>query len=415
MTFDITDPIRKSIGIFTTQDIHKRNNRFIMSERMIELQRAKLGLPPMGQSGNMAPVATTPKAAVSVSRPGSATIVQQTSQQVAATALLAEDGQLKQFLQRLQTRDDSNPVTTSGPTVPSALSRRLLQKQGVGYLDDTVAAITSAAADQFLATVLQQAVACRDRRLKGVELMRAEARQRRKHKIAHREDIDDRKRRKLAKDDIRTKANLAAVAAAKELNAGSKSVAATSVAATTRVDDNKTKKSKKKKAETENGGKKKDDEDESSDDSLDDEEEYYESYYNGEGVDVYGDEDDDDDELDTMLVLRDLERPLEAWDFNLTGKLGLGLAPIEKEEISCLEEKEMDDNVEQQENGALPAENGQACEAPPSPSTNKTLCATPNAKGDKKSPPGSAQKTGAASRAATPALAASPNPKPVPT
>ena len=414
MTFVTTDPIQTSIGICTTQDIRKRNTRFIMSERMIELQRAKLGLPPMGQSGNMVPVATTPKAAAPASRTGSITIVQQTSQQVAAAALLSEDGQLKQFLQRLQTRDDSNPATTSGPTVPSALSRRLLQKQGVGYMDDTVAAITSAAADQFLATVLQQATACRDRRLKGAELMRDEARQRRKHKIAHMEDLNDRKRRKLAKDDIRTKANLAAVAAAKELSTGSKTVAASTVPATAGVDDdNKTKKSKKKKLETENGNKKKDDNDESSDDSLDDEEEYYENYYNGEGVEIHGD--DDEDELDTMLLLRDLERPLEAWDFNLTGKLGLGLTQIEKEETNRLEEKEMDDGVEQQENGALPAENGQADEAPPSPSTNKSLCATPNAKGDKKSPPGSAQKSGVASRVATPAPVAMPNPKPAPT
>lgn len=379
---------------------------------MIELQRAKLGLPAMVPPGSTAPAPSA--AAPAVARPSSVPPVQQTPQQVAASALLAEDGQLKQFLQRLQTRDDSNPKTTSGPTVPSALSRRLLQKQGVGYLDETVAAITSAAADQFLATVLQQAIACRDRRLKGAELMREEARQRRKHRMEYKEDADERKRRKLAKAESRTKANLAAVAAAKDLNAGSKTSEAAAAAAAAEADANKAKKSKKKKSETENGGKKKEEDDESSDDSLDDEEEYYEIHYNGEDEEVF--EDDEDEELDTILVLRDLERPLEAWDFKLTGKLGLGLVPIEKEEVERLEEQEIADTVEQQENGGLPSENGQGTsDMPSSPAANKTPSASPNAKGgEKKSPPGTAQKLAAASRAATPAPVASPNLKSAP-
>jgi hypothetical protein len=383
-----------------------------MSERMIELQRAKLGLPAMVQPGSTAPAPSS--AAVAVARPSSVPIVQPTPQQLAASALLTEDGQLKNFLQRLQTRDESNPKTTSGPTVPTALSRRLLQKQGVGYLDETVAAITSAAADQFLATVLQQAIACRDRRLKGAEQMRDEARQRRKHRMEYKEDADERKRRKLAQADSRTKANLAAVAAAKDLNAGSKASEAAAAAAAAEADVNKAKKTKKKKSETENGAKKKEEDDESSEDSLDEEEEYYESFYNGEDEEVY--EDDEDEELDTILLLRDLERPLEAWDFKLTGKLGLGLVPIEKEEAERLEEQEIVDTTEQEEIGGLPSENGQGTgDMPASPAANKTPSASPNAKGgEMKSPPGTAQKSAAAGRAATPAPVASPTLKSAP-
>jgi len=386
----------------------------IMSERMIELQRAKLGLPPIGQPGSSAPtVAALGEASAAQSRATPVPLVRQTSQQVAAATLLTEDEQLKKFLKRLQTRDDSNPNAKLGPTVPSALSRRMLQRQGVGYLDDTVAAITSAAADRFLATVLQQAIACRDRRLKGSELMREEARQRRKHRMEYIEDADERKRRKLAKDESRKKTNLESVAAAREVNSGSKSAAATAAAvASAELDSSKAKKPKKKKSETENGGTTLDDDDESSDDSLDEEEEYYQNYFIGEDDAEY--EDEDDEELDTTLVLRDLERPLEAWDFKLTGKLGLGLVPIEKEEKTRQEEQAMLDDGEHDENGVHPVENGHGSEMPPSPSAIKTPIASPNTKGCMKSPPASTQKS-TGSRAATPAPVASPNTKPAPT
>jgi len=57
------------------------------------------------------------------------------------------------------------------PTVPTALSRRMLHKQGAGYLDTAVAFIASAAADRFLATVLHQAIVCRDRRIQGEDII----------------------------------------------------------------------------------------------------------------------------------------------------------------------------------------------------------------------------------------------------
>uniref|UniRef100_A0A7S1YEY3 Uncharacterized protein n=1 Tax=Grammatophora oceanica TaxID=210454 RepID=A0A7S1YEY3_9STRA len=44
------------------------------------------------------------------------------------------------------------------------------------------------------------------------------------------------------------------------------------------------------------------------------------------------DDDDDDDDEGNMLVLRDLERPLFAWGMTLTGKVGLGMVRIEKDE-----------------------------------------------------------------------------------
>jgi hypothetical protein len=78
-----------------------------------------------------------------------------------------------------------------------------LQKQGVGYLDDTVAAVVSASADRFLATVLHQAAACRDQRLKGAELAQEAARHRKRHMQHYEADSDDRQRRKEEKEKKR--------------------------------------------------------------------------------------------------------------------------------------------------------------------------------------------------------------------
>ena len=50
----------------------------------------------------------------------------------------------------------------SGSTVPTALCRRIIHRQGGGYLDETVAAVAAGAADRFLATVLQQSSTCRE-------------------------------------------------------------------------------------------------------------------------------------------------------------------------------------------------------------------------------------------------------------
>ena len=308
-----------------------------MSERMIELHRQKLGLPPAAS------------AATPINN--------------AATELQDEEHQMQRFLHRLQRRDDSHPAVasavenpnmatsaaaTGGPTVPTALARRMLQRQGVGYLDDTVAAITSASADRFLATVLQQAVACRDRRLEGAELAREAARQRKKHLQQYQADTDDRKRRKLERDAAHEKSLLTTIATAEALKkGGSSSAAAAAAAAAKNEADDKKKKTKKKKVmitdKSEDGaaatnGKKsggaspKDDgggSDEEMYDSVDEEEEYYQEQLGDAVTGITGDDEEDDD----VLILRDLVRPLEAWKFHVTGKLGLEIRDNDADEI----------------------------------------------------------------------------------
>ena len=263
----------------------------------------------------------------------------QTPQQHAVATMQNEDLQLKRFLQRLQhERDDSQPGEASiGPTVPTALSRRMLHRQGAGYYDGTVAAISSAAADRFLATILQQAVACRDQRLKGAELTRQAARKRKRHRRQYQESVDDRRRRKEEKAAYREQVNLAAIAAADALQhkstANKSGINDTNKAeeggATTSTISPPKAKKKKKTADAPvlNGYKKRPSDlsdDEASYDSIDEEEEYYEQYYNDDDVDDDNDSSDDgekDEDDDETMILRDIKRPLEAWDYHMNGKL----------------------------------------------------------------------------------------------
>lgn len=330
-----------------------------MSEEMIQRQRTKLGLPPNGSS----PSASMPsgggarslgKGNLMLRSPhmkGSGEApVPQTPQELAAAETLSEDAQIQRFIHRLQRRDDSHPMAdaSSGPTVPTALSRRMLQRQGVGYLDDTVASTISASADRFLATVLQQAKACRDQRLEGAEMAREAARHRKRHIQHYAEDADDRKRRRGELDDAREKVQLKIIATAEALKKGGGS-----------KDSDDKKKKKKKKAPTSsanaaedskeatNGDKSVaddpkdlDDDDEESYDSIDEEEDYYqEKLGDVPRAPLKGDEEEEDD----TLRMKDLVRPLEAWDFHLTGK----------EALETLESESLDENgeVEDDEKG----------------------------------------------------------------
>jgi len=311
-----------------------------MSERMIELQRARM-LAQLGGIGGPMPTAS----------PGSAvTAGRNVPQETAVSALETEDRQMQRFLNRLQMRDDAQQLVTdssSGPTVPTALSRRMLHRQGVGYLDDAVAAVASASADRFLATVLHQAVACRDQRLKGAEMANAARRQRKRHMEQYEADTDDRRRRKEAAEKQREKANLAVISAADALKKGGS-------AASKKEPDGATKGNKTKKltpagdATKINGTKKaaakppSRDNDEESYDSIDEEEEFYQNYYGDPG------DSDDSDEEDETLRLIDLKRPLEAWDFHITGKLGLDATEAEKEDDeSDDDDDQSDDNLEE--------------------------------------------------------------------
>ena len=318
-----------------------------MSERMIELQRAKLGLPPAGSSPS-ASMHTTGRS------PGKGNLLSpqaaakpQTPEEVASAQVLSEDAQIQRFIHRLQRRDDlhpSAPQESSGPTVPTALSRRMLQRQGVGYLDDTVAAAISASADRFLATVLQQSIACRDQRLKGAEMAREAARHRKRHIQHHKADTDDRKRRKAELEEAREKVHLRTIAAAESLKKGGGGSSKT-------PPDDKKKKKKKDDVPTTNGmtlaGAKnatEDDDDDDGDDdesydSIDEEEEYYQEALG----DVHDQEKGDDEEDDDTLLLKDLVRPLEGWNFHITAK----------EAVEVHEEELPDDYVEaEDEEGA---------------------------------------------------------------
>jgi len=207
------------------------------------------------------------------------------------------------------------------PTIPSALSRRILHKSGVGYLDNSVPLILSAMSDRFLATILVQAKACRDRRIEGYKATIKERKKRNKHrKLVLKERLG---RDKRYKEELSKKRSMmeSTVEDAKEL----------------------LEKDNNKKGNSSSGGEDKtlfglsEEEREAVKEykkqaaDIDAEEEYYNKYY-GKGEDGNLDldnissdeEEDEDDELvvDTDLKLRDLVRPLGAWGFDLTGKIG---------------------------------------------------------------------------------------------
>jgi len=294
-----------------------------MSERMIELQRARLGLPP---PAGISPAASMHAAARSPGKgnlqsPKATMMKQQTPEEVAVLEQQSEDAQIQRFIHRLQQRDEhhhSTLETRRGSTVPTALSRRMLQKQGVGYLDDTVASAVSASADRFLATILQQAVACRDQRLKGADMAREAARHRKRHMQHYEADTDNRKRRREQREETREKEYLEAIQIAESLKKGGAS----------RNEEDK-KKTKKKKPEDGDGTNEstsknpmdQDDDDESYD-SIDEEEEYYQEKLGDIPTPKEKNEEDEDEEEDVIL-LKDLIRPLEAWDFHIDGKEAL--------------------------------------------------------------------------------------------
>lgn len=331
---------------------------------MIELHRAKM----LQESGGRGMPSHSPVAVA----PG-----RNVPQHTAVSTMQNEDQQMQRFLNRMQRRDDSQQSvsdSTSGPTVPTALSRRMLQRQGVGYLDDTVAAITSASADRFVATVLHQAVACRDQRLKGAEMARESRRHRKRHMEQYQADADDRRRRKLEHEQQREKANLAAIAAADSMKRGG-AVSKKDVDGTAKTT---TKKKKKKDAAGDkdmpaNGIKKsaslkqiEDGDDEDSYDSLDEEEEFYQNYYGDPG------DSDESDEEDETLKLTDLTRPLEAWDFHIAGKLDVDDIQRESDYEESDDENEDDENPED-----AGVENGEAKKD----STSQKVDATPSEDG----------------------------------
>jgi hypothetical protein len=324
-----------------------------MSERMIELQRAKL----LGQTPPPKASPSTQSQSSSQSpRPGSQpqqvnNIETQTPEEAAVSQVLSEDADIQRFIHRLQRRNDSHPTSDSisGTTVPTALARRTLHRQGVGYLDDTVTAVISASADRFLATVLQQGIACRDQRLKGSEMAKEAARHRKRHMHHYDADTDDRKRRKEEAEMNRESQHLKAITLAEALKKGGKS-----------AEDKKKKKAKKaEEPMSQVNGVTNDsinDDGDESYDSIDEEEEYYQKRHHPDPLETRGktNDDEDEDEEDDTLQLRDLVRPLEAWRFHLTGKEALEPSlPESDDEYGEDEYEEKEEGVDGQtdENG----------------------------------------------------------------
>ena len=346
-----------------------------MSERMIEIQRARL------LAANKGPRNHAPNGTAVSSAPQP---VKQTPQQAAVAAVLTEDQLIDRFAQRLHDRDDSQVDSASAPTVPTALSRRILNRQGTGYIDGTVGAVVSAAADRFLATVLQQALACRNERLKGAELVRGAEKTRQRHWEQYEADAEFRRKRKLEQEEKNTQICHNAIKAAESLK---KFPPATTAASSAGNADTPQAKKKKKKADDVSGVmnasrlKLKED-DESSVNSIDEEEACHRDYF---GDIASGKKMDNDDEEDDTLILRDLSRPLEAWDFHVVGKEGL--QPMDRQDDSE-DESEDEEEVEavaadsDDENGE--DEDGDEIDGKSTP--------VPNASDKKKSSPASESK-----------------------
>lgn len=293
---------------------------------MIQLQRERLLAAGKGSRASA-------KGGSKSSKDGAQQQAKQTPQQRAADAIRSEDEQLGIFMQRISHRDDSREGSNRVPTVPTALSRRILNRQGAGFIDPTVAAAVSAAGDRFLVTVLHQAVACRDQRLKGAEVQREASLARKRHLDQVQADKDDRERRKAEKIKQREDINMEVI-----MNAEALTKKKGGAGASADKDGKPSPKSKKKKKGEDdnqqnnqsmmNGSRllkfdrkslSKND-DEPSVDSIDEEEEYYQRYYgDGEAGIKVGEEEEDDE----ALILWDLVHPLEAWQFTLVGKKGL--------------------------------------------------------------------------------------------
>ena len=203
------------------------------------------------------------------------------------------------------------PTSTSTanytPTTPQNLSRRILHTQGCGYYDDAVSLLLSAASDRFLSSVLTQAKACRDRRLEGQKATLVECRRRKRH------------RRRVCKERLEREKRFK-----EEVDRKRSSVEEVS-------GDAEKQKTNLKQSDIE---KLQDFRKENED--MDKEEDYYHSYCedgkmeNGEDEDLLlseeDDSDDDDDEViedkQYDLLLRDIVRPLGAWGFDVSSKIG---------------------------------------------------------------------------------------------
>lgn len=271
---------------------------------MIELQRDRMGLP-MNPTSNPITITSSQQQNIAVNQtksnnspvPPATNLTTTSHERRTIIKLLAKDRKICRFLHKLK---------KTKPTVPPSLTRRILHKQGVGYADPLVSTIVSSAADRFLATVLSQALVCRDLRFKGESMARKRRREiirSQRRRMAERK-CKEAKRQKLEKE-------------VEEFAKGSKN-----------KKENK-KISSELGAALENGGI----EAQFETDSVDEEEDYYEDVHGKipeselGNIQNYEEDESDEDDLEDedddrdILQFRDLVRPLEAWGFSLVGKI----------------------------------------------------------------------------------------------
>jgi len=282
---------------------------------MIEIQRAKMGIAAPAQNGG---TVTSNSTSGGTSR-------------IMVGSSHTQDERLRNFLTRLK---------DTKPTVPPSLTRRILNKQGVGFADPLVSTIVSSAADQFLATVLSQALVCRDRRLKGEELAKKEKRELdrvEKRRRAEEKSIESKKRKLEA--DLEEMVKKGSKGSLKHDKVSSELM---HLLETNTFDE---------------VGKK---------NCIDDEENYYKSQearsesgednsnknidsQNYEEDEFDEDESDDEDDDKDLLHLRDLVRPLGGWGFSLAGKMGL--APEHKASTKVPKDKSEESDAVDDEDG----------------------------------------------------------------
>jgi hypothetical protein len=275
-----------------------------------------------------------------------------------STIMLSEDEKMHRFLSLLS--DKKNSILP-GPTVPHSLSRRILNRQGVNYMDESISTVMSGAADRFLATVLQQSMICRDRRLMGEEMARKEKKALIRMKKRRREEIKVKRRKRLAVEkELETAIKTPASNGANEKGKKNTTKKITASAVSSKLIEDVEKVLK----------------DEQGNDSVDEEMDYYDNYVKKDGNsgaaevnnqnedgddqsidddDLSDEDEDEDDDDDTRLTLqlRDIVRPLEAWGVSLTGKVGLSAPPKNDEVKKKQDETAPDDDSNAHVDGDL--------------------------------------------------------------
>lgn len=266
-----------------------------------------------------------------------------------STIMLDMDERLRHFLTLVKFRHKlcniKNANISIGPTVPDALSKRTLNKQGVNYMDESVPAIMSAAADQFLATVLQQSMICRDRRLQGEEIAKKEKRALNKLKKRRKQELKQKQQKRLKlEQDLENALQKSNINGTGKMKKGPSSVSNKLIQDVERAID----------------------EDEVND-RIDEEWDYYEKYTrNGDdsndgddqGIedDVSDDDENDDDDEDEnkfTLQLRDVVRPLEAWNVCCSGKIGLSIQTMDQDDEKKENETDEDDDSNSEGDGDM--------------------------------------------------------------